>query len=232
MQKKHIITHLIALTLILSHLISISSVQALTASPSSSPTTNESDLGEITENLKKRLQDTLTPSQTPPLNSARAYIGIVKDVIKDTLIIEDKDGKKDVKLDAQTNILRTPGNATIKVDNIRIDDYIIAIGYPQESDILLGKRLIVSVDPIKPPTKNTGLGTLTKITKSSLTLTVNDSELVLATNAKTIYKSTVASIEATDLSVGDTVIFTSLVEGESKQTATTLMRVQTAAIAQ
>ncbi len=232
MQKKTIIIPLIALTCSLSSFIFHSSAKAVTSSPSATPTVNESDLGEITENLKKRLQDSLTPAQSPSVSTARAYIGIVKDVIKDTLIIEDKDGKKDIKLDAQTNILRTPGNATIKVDNIRIDDYIIAIGYPQDTDILLGKRLIVSVDPIKPPTKNTGLGTLTKIAKSSLTLKVNDTELILTTTAKTIYKSTVASIEASDLEVGDTLIFTSLVESESKQTATTLMRVQTAALAQ
>ncbi len=232
MQKKTIIIPLIALTLTLTSLSLHKTARAATSSPSATPTSTEADLGEITENLKKRLQDSLAGEAPPSIGTARAYIGIVKDVIKDTLIIEDKDGKKDVKLDGQTNILRTPGNATIKAENIRIDDYIIAIGYPQETDILLGKRLIVSVDPIKPPTKNTGLGTISKITKSSLTLTKDDTEQVLTTTAKTIYKSTVATIEPTDLAVGDKIIYTALVDSDTKLTATVLMRVQTAALAQ
>jgi hypothetical protein len=128
---------------------------------------------EATDNLKKRLQESLDSvgddPRVVPQFTPRGYIGVVKDVIKDTVIMQDKDGKKDLKLQSDTTILRTPGNVIIKPENIRIDDYVIAIGYPEGADILTARRLILSVDPIRPPAKVSGLGTISKIGKNTLT---------------------------------------------------------------
>lgn len=228
MQKNLLFIPLIALTLLSSRALAASptsSAKALaTAEPSplASPTINE-----VTENLKKRLQDSLVDSDTPtpPLSSHKAYIGVVKDVIKDTLIIEDKDGKKDVKLEDDTTILRTPGNAPIKSDSIRIDDYIIAIGNMGEGEVLTGRRLIVSANPIKTPSKTSGIGTIIKIGKSDLTIKVEDKEQVIDFTTKTIFKSSVDTIELTDLEVSDTLIYTATEGTKDNLTATVIMRI-------
>ena len=225
MQRKHLAL-IIALTIIFSTVIpATASSPSATPMPSASP----ADTTEIVnENVKKRLQDSLKTKEATPLSRAKGFIGIVKDVIKDTEVIQDKDGKKDIKLDDDTFILRTPGNITIKIDNIRIDDYIIAIGYPDETDILAGRRLILSVDPIKPPAKVSGLGIIRKLSKTSIT--IDDKELTLT--SKTISKSAVGSIELTDLSEGDTLIYTATTDIKDNLTATILMRVLSASIAE
>ncbi len=191
---------------------------------------------EATDNLKKRLQESIDSvgddPRVVPQFTPRAYIGVVKDVIKDTVIIQDKDGKKDLKLQSDTTILRTPGNVIIKPENIRIDDYIIAIGYPVGDDVLTARRLILSVDPIKPPAKVSSLGTISKIGKSSLTLQTSGQEQIVAITSKTIFKSSVGSIELTDLALGDTLIYTATVAQSGDLTATVIMRIQTASIAE
>lgn len=202
-------------------------VHAASPSPSSTP-----PLSEVTENLKKRLQESLDIKEVSPLSAARAYVGVVKDMIKDTIIIEDKDGKKDIKLQDDTSIFRSPGNAAIKPENIRIDDYIIAIGFPEGNDTLNGRRLVVSTDPIKSPAKSSGLGIIEKLGKTTLTMLVDGQEQILSLTGKTIYKSAAGSIEPTDLAVGDTFIYTATINVNDELTATVIMRILSASISQ
>lgn len=229
MQKKYLV-------LIIALIIISGASRAIASSPSPSPSSSDisQDNAElINENIKKRVQelnDSNSESTSSSVISARAYIGIVKDVISGTVIIEDKDGKKDIKLTDATSIIRTPGNVIIKVDNIRIDDHIIAIGYPGEDDTLVGRRIIVSVDPIKSPSKTSGLGTINKISKSSLTLQIGDTEKIIDLTSKTIYKTAAGTIELSELSVGDTLIYAATIGKDEDLTATILMRIQTSAI--
>jgi hypothetical protein len=237
MQKKHLLIPFTALTFTLSTLsfhlsptLAASPSPTPKASPSLSPSPSPASAEEATENLKKRLQESLDIETTTVAKSSfKSYVGVVKDVIKDTIIIEDKDGKKDIKLQDDTVIVRSPAGSTIKPESIRIDDYIIAIGTLGDADILLGKRLIVSAEEIKPPAKVSALGTITKIGKNSVTLKVEDKDQLVATTTKTIIKSTAGTIEFTDLEVGDTLIYTATVD-EEDLTATVIMRVQTAAV--
>lgn len=239
MQKKAILYPIIALTLLLK-IVSPLPTQVFAASPSPKPTTSPSptpkseevNLDVVTENVKKKIQQTLDTdtSPSPAPQTSKAYIGIVKDVIKDTLIIEDKDGKKDIRLEDNTTIVRTPGNATIKAENIRIDDYIIAIGYPSDNDVLTGRRLIVSTAAIKVPPKTSAIGTISKIGKNSLSIEVGDKNQVIDLTSKTITKSPSGTIEFSDLSIGDTVIYTAIIGDKDSLTATVIMRTSTAAI--
>lgn len=225
MQKSLLLVPLIALSLF---------TPAYAASPSPSPTPQPSpaSINEVTENLKKRLQDSLEEPESTPLSQALGYVGVVKDIIKDTVIIEDKDGKRDVKLTDDTNILRSPGNAVIKRESIRIDDHIIAIGYKGDGENLNGRRLIVSADPLKVPAKTTDLGVITKIGKTSLTLSIRGEDQTINTTAKTIYKSPTGIIEYTDLAESDTVIYTATIDADDDLTATHLMRILSASIAE
>ncbi len=222
---------LITLNCIPTHLTLVSAAPP-SPTPSPSPSPVPATIDEVTENLKKRLVESLD-NTSAPASTARAYIGRVVDVIKNTIVIEDKDGKKDVKLEDNATILRSPGNASIEADDIRIDDYVIAMGYPAEGgDVLTGRRLIVSATPIKAPAKATGLGTIVKIGKANLTLKVDSAERVLTLTSKTLFKSAAGSIELSDLSVGDTLIYTATVDEDNDLTATIFMRVATAALAE
>lgn len=194
------------------------------------PLRTQAQEDQITENLKKRLQESLTASPTPPTNLLRGYVGTVKDMISNTLVVEYKDGRIDIKLTDDTTIVRSPGNALVKATNINIGDSIIAIGTITSSDeTLQGKRLVVSTNPILPPSKTTGLGVIKKIDKSTLTLTLPDTELKLKLTSKTILKTPAGPIELSDLEIGDTVIYTATVSDDS-QLATIIMRIKTSSL--
>lgn len=220
----------LSLTYIHSHVIAASPVASSKPVASPSPSSEPISDKVIMENLKKYVEKSGDEKDTTPTSTARAFIGVVKDVIKDTVIIEDKDGKKDIKLSDNTTIIRSPGNTTIKPENIRIDDYIIAIGYPESDTTLTGRRLIVSIDPIKPPSKTSEIGTISKIGKTTLTMKLSDKDQVISLNTKTIYKSAAGTFELTDLSVGDTLIYTAIIDSNENQTATVIMRTSTASI--
>lgn len=233
MQKKHLFIPFIVLSLLLSplsYLLTPTSAASPKPSPTVSPSPSPVSTEQATENLKKRLQESLDLENSTNPSKLKSYVGVVKDVIKDTVIMEDKDGKKDVKLQDNTVIVRSPAGTTIKPENIRIDDYIIAIGYQSDEDILLGKRLIVSAEPIKPPAKTSGLGVITKLGKNSLTLKLADKDQLVTTTTKTIIKSSSGVMEFSDLSVGDTLIYTATIGDEDALTATVIMRVQTSSL--
>ncbi len=181
---------------------------------------------EVTENLKKRLQESLEGETTDStLSLARAYIGTVKDLIKTNIILEDKDGEKTVSIHEDATILRTPGSATIKAENIQIDDYIIAMGYFEEGDTLSARRIIVSTSPITAPAKSSGHGTISAINKSSLELARGEETQEIFFTTKTVIKTPSELIELTDLEIGDKIVFTATVDKDEDLTATILMKI-------
>lgn len=192
-------------------------------SPTSSPVSDE----QVTENLKKRLQETLGDATVAPEQNYKSFVGVIRDVIKGTLIIEDKDGKKKIVIKDDASIVRSPGNKTIPVDSIRIDDNIISIGNLKESDELEAVRIIVSADPLSTTSKVSSLARITKISKSAITTTSIDSgsTKIINLNTKTALKSSLGeSLELTDLNVGDSIIYTATLSKDTL-TATSLMRI-------
>lgn len=226
MQKKTLLIPIIALLALYSPLVHA-------ASPSPVPSPSPASIDEVTANLKERLQNSLQNlTGSPATPSATSYVGIVTDVVGGTVVLTDKDGKKDVKLNDDTVILRTPGNATIKSDDIRIDDTIIAIGYPVSDDAITGKRLVVSTTPFPDFGKTSGMGVIKTITKTTLTLALGDQDQVLSLTGKIVFKSPAGTIALADLALGDTVIYTAAIDDKNAQTATIIMRTAQSSLSQ
>lgn len=184
------------------------------------------DATQAAENLRNRLKQTISDEAIPnSLTLARGYVGKVKDIVQNTLVFEDKDGKKNLQITDESLILRSPGNSEISLASVRLDDSIIVMGYLLESGEIDGRRIIVSTLPIVPPTKTSGFGLVTEINKKSITLTSpsSDTPLVLTTTTKTLYKSPLSILDSTKLAIGDTVIYTALVDEDQALTTTVLM---------
>ena len=236
MQKKHTIATLFTLTsfLVLNSVThptfavsptpSPKASSSATASPTPSPISEE----QITESLKKRLQETIgETNQTEAEQNYKSFVGVIRDVIKDTLIIEDKDGKKKIVIKEGASIVRSPGNKTIPTDSVRIEDNIISIGSLKESDELEAVRIIVSADPLTATSKVSALARITKISKTAITTTSIDSgsTKIINLNTKTSLKSSLGeSLEVTDLNVGDSIIYTATLAKDTLA-ATSLMRI-------
>ena len=191
--------------------------------------TSSGDVGEITENLKNRLKATVeSVTETDQNDIPKAYVGVVKDIVKDTIVIEDKDGKINIKINDDSDILRSPGNTVIKLESVRIDDGIIALGYGSREESVDGKRIIVSADPFTPPEKTSAISVIKEFAKNTIILVDGEKEIELATTSKTVFKNSDGVIDKADLNEGDTILFSALVDEDGDYTATVVLQTKKA----
>jgi RNase P/RNase MRP subunit p29 len=194
--------------------------------------THSADPSAVTENLKNRLKETINEVTADDASSTVGYIGQVKDIVKNTLVVEDKSGKRNVIVDDNTHIIRSPGNAAIKLENVKIGDSVIAMGVPDTANNTetQGKRIIVSDTPFNPPDKIVGLATVTKLTSSSIGLVspTDSKSVTLAVTSKTVVKTPNETLDFTNLQVNDLVIYSALVDSKdsNKVTATVIMKIK------
>ena len=145
-------------------------------------------------------------------------------MIQKTLAVDTKDGRKQVVVNEETTLLRSPGNVVIKLENIRIDDYLIAMGTIKDEDTFIGKRLIVSTTKVLDNTKKSGYGQITELKKSSFTLTSSGNEQTIYFNNKTRVKSKDnPSLKTSDLELNTRLIFTAEIDDDDDLVATTIM---------
>ncbi len=218
--KKSLISLSFALLLVLT-------ARSLVLAQSSTPSGTKNE-EQVTENLKARLKQTVGINEVGDTSQIRGYVGQVEDVIKNTLVVKDKDGKKNVAIGSDATIVRSPGNADIDIDSVRIDDYIIAMGYSKGDDELEGKRVIVSEKPFAPPEKLAGIGKVSSIDKYAFMITPRDGgdDIELFFTKSTSYKSSEGSLDFKDISPGDEVLFTAVRDQDNDWSATIVMRIK------
>jgi len=181
---------------------------------------------EVTESIKNRLQETISSideSEVSPL--LRGFVGEVKDIVKDVIVIQDKTGKKSIVIGDDSSITRSPGSATIKLESVRIGDSILAIGKPLDNELELSAlKVIVSENSFSPPEKLTSLGKVTDIGRYSFMIATPTDTVEVFFTAKTVYKSPDSTIELEDIKVGDEVIFTAGRDKDGDWSATVIMQ--------
>jgi len=207
------------LTLFLSLSFSFTLVQAASPTPET----------EVTENLKERLKNTvsgITVNEVSEPASTRGYVGKVTDIIQNTIILEDKSGKKSIKVTDDSVIIRSPGSTEIELSSVRIDDSIIAIGSLVNEEEVAGKRLIVSSSELDSIEKISGLSTIKEIGRYSLILTntQEEGEFELFFTKNTVYKNKEGILEFNDLSVGDQILYAAKKDSDDDWSATVIMQ--------
>lgn len=191
---------------------------------------------EVTENLKERLKSAVggpnAINEVKSQTTLKGYIGTVTDIIQNTIILEDKEGKKSVRIDDDSTLVRSPGSSDIKLDSVRIDDSIIVIGDPTglDEDEIAGKRIIVSATALTPPDKLSGLGVITSIDRYSYTLDTKnmDQPVELFFTGKTTYKSPSSALDFSDISEGDEILFTAVKDKDDDWSATIVLQLKPA----
>lgn len=185
---------------------------------------------EVTNNLKERLKEVVTGTEINEVSEPKlsGYIGQVTDIIQNTIILEDKEGKKSVRVDDDSTILRSPGSKEIDLESVRIEDSIIAIGVPSADDEITGRRIIVSTTALTPPDKISGIATISSIDKYSFSLTVAGQEdpFKLFFTSSTVYKSPSTILDQEDLSVGDEILYTAARDKDDDWSATIVMQIK------
>ncbi len=104
------------------------------------------------------------------LNKPKAYIGTVTDITDSTIQIKTTDSQIKQISTAEngiTVIKTTPTNKTVKLTDIGIGDFIVAMGYVNSSSVLSAQRILVT-DPITEPKVTATIGKISDIDKKAI----------------------------------------------------------------
>lgn len=162
--------------LLLSSLLFIAPSYAQSPSPSKTsptptrqitPQPTESVNDEIKERVRERIENIKQSAQK------RAFWGTLKDRTNSVLVIDSVAGERRIKTDQQTVFVGT-GKRELKISDLEIGNFIIALGYWQENGALNAKRIIVLTKPPKPAIqRNAVYGNVAQINEVKKTLVLN-----------------------------------------------------------
>lgn len=124
------------------------------------------------------------------LNKPKAYIGVVTDIADSTIQIKTTESEiKQISVAgdgiAVVNVKGT-NNKAVKLTDIAIGDFIVAMGYVNSKSVLSAQRILIT-DPVTESKVEAGIGKVTETTKKSITVEAltDNQTLVVTPGAKT-----------------------------------------------
>lgn len=170
--------HLISTTLVFFSLIVASSfilamkIAAQSPTPEISPTAEEvSDdkVQGIREAVKEKVREKLEEVQK---GQKRAFVGEIKKASDNSLTLMALQGEKQVTVSEETTII-DKDRKEIELDALEVGDYLIAMGYLEETDVLSAVRIVVT-NELKVPDREVAFGEVTDISAEEKILTVKN----------------------------------------------------------
>lgn len=153
----------------------------------------------------------------------RAFWGTLAEITNSTLILETPRGERRVKTDQDTEFFL--GKTEIDFEDLEIDNFIIAMGYLDESGTLLTKRIISLKTPPKPAIKRHAVyGKVTDISADEKILAVTHPKKEVTyevqVTSKTIITKKVegkmTKVTFADIEMGDRVVAIGTKEEENE----------------
>jgi len=161
--------------------------QSPTPTPSVSPTPVEEDvLPEVKDKIKQRLEETVGQSvdkvkglveEELANRKKRAFFGQLKNLAADTLTIESNENIYQASFSDQTNFVKLPGRTSLTADDLTIGDFMIAMGFLNDNDVLETRRVVVSSKPDPAPARQLFWGEIREIDEE--TIVFDDQEIEL-----------------------------------------------------
>ncbi len=149
----------------------IYSTQLETPKPESQTTSSESG---VRETVLKKVEDIL--------NSPKAYLGTVTDIAEKTIQLKTDSGTiEQVSAGEDTAVIKqSPIAKEVKLADIAIGDYIVAMGYRNGNHVLGAKRILIT-QPTPVPQIKILYGKVKSISKKEIIVNENDKAAVTIT---------------------------------------------------
>jgi len=171
-----------------------------------------------TDDANNTVAQKLAQSANPP----KAYIGTVTDIADSTIQIKSTDSQIQ-QIETGTfdiTVVNTKGtsNKTVKLTDIAIGDFIIAMGYVDKNDVLNTQRILIA-DSTAKTNIGVSMHNVDAVTKKTLTLspTNGDEPQTITPDKNTSIESysdgKIRSIKITDISKSDRMITVSDITG-------------------
>ncbi|HTK03419.1 MAG TPA: hypothetical protein VL401_01465 [Alphaproteobacteria bacterium] len=101
------------------------------------------------------------------VSKPKAYIGTVTDITDSTIQIKIGGEIKQISTSDKVTVIKTgTTNKTVKLTDIAIGDFIVAMGYINSSSVLNSQRILIT-DPITEPKIEAKMGTISDIDKKA-----------------------------------------------------------------
>jgi hypothetical protein len=129
------------------------------------PTDNSTSSSDIDERVAEKVAQAL--------NQPKAYLGIVTDISDSTIQIKTPESQIE-QISTNTpglTVVNTKGtaNKTVKLTDIALGDFIVAMGYVNGNQVLKAQRILVT-DPLEDKGISVSFGKVSGITKSNLSI--------------------------------------------------------------
>jgi hypothetical protein len=141
--------------------------------------------------IRQNVQDKVNAA----LNRPKAYLGTVTDISAETLQLKNAKGEiQQVSSDSTTTIIKTnPTAKTVKFTDIAIGDFVLAMGFKNGNEVLLGKRILITSVPVASGRK-VYYANITKVTTKDITV----SQIKSKENLKALVSSATSILLKTD----------------------------------
>lgn len=147
--------------------LTMATAQTPTAKATVTPTpTSTTTSEEIKEKVQARIEEINDKAKK------RAFWGTLEEINGTTLIISGPKGEKRIKTD-ETTVFVNSAKKTIKITDLEIGNFLIAMGYWKENGTLEGKRVIVLKAAPKPAIKRNAIsGKVNEIVKGESVISI------------------------------------------------------------
>ncbi len=173
----------------------------------------------------------VTSDERGDKNSPKSYVGTITDISDSTIQIEGVDNQIQQIATNKYDIavVNTTGttNKTVKLTDIAIGDYIIAMGYTDGNDVLEATRILIA-DELSQPQVNISIVKVTELTKKSFNAApIDNSETITVTPGKNTWIASFSegdtnTIKFADIDVDDMLIVVSDTTGSPSITRSIL----------
>lgn len=131
------------------------------------------------------IRDKVAQKVAEALNKPKAYLGTVTDITDSTIQIKtlESEIKQVSTAEEGISVVNAKGtsNKAVKLTDIAIGDFIVAMGYINSKSVLLAQRILIT-DPVTDPKINVNLSSMSEITikpdKKTLAYSFSDGKTV------------------------------------------------------
>ena len=146
--------------------------------------TTASSSADTTQNLKSRIERIVKEKQDQIKGvidnlsfQKKGFIGQVERIAEESLTIETIKGTQIISITDQVELIKN--NKPIKLTDLEVDNWVIVMGYIDDDDSLIVRRIVVSSESLRPHSYFVQLGTIQDLTKTKLSFTPRSGEAVV-----------------------------------------------------
>jgi hypothetical protein len=147
------------------------------------PTQAPTEVAESTDSIRQKVQEKVEDA----LNSPTAYLGTVTDISEGSIQLKSASGEINQVSSSDTPTVVKDGKSpkTVKLTDIAIGDFIVAMGYRNGNHVLTAKRILITTPP-DPTGRKAVYGNVASVTKTGLTLETKQGDITITVGTTTI----------------------------------------------